>query len=268
MKKFVLYLNGFDALSLVSAAVLEIFKEREIVPERIYTCGISSVFATDYAARDENFERRVLNRFSFLSREFKPLLINVATKESILTKLAEFYKFMSSATSKKIKGMVKEKFVLSRLGTIITPKMDIVYSAVNVLDTSEVLIPYREWRVGLRASIAIVPIFAPVEYKNKKLISTAVVTGVPGFSSIENEERLKIFVNTMPNIPEVFPKRTWEIMLKADYTRTTTLIERFSKKFDFFLDFSKFREEIPDFTLNSWQHAKEIAESMISKMDL
>lgn len=267
MLKFAIYLNGFDALSLGGAAILKVLKEHEIIPERIYTCGISSVFATDYAAQDEHFEKRVLNRFNVLSKEFKPLM-NTTKKESTIAKLADFYKIMSTATSKKIKGTVREKFVISRLGTLPKPKMDIIYSSVNILNTSEVLISHKEWKAGLRASIAIIPIFAPTEYKGQKLVSSTIITGVPGFSTIENERLLKIFVNTMPRIPDALPKRTWEIMLKADYARTIFLIDRFSKKFDFFLDFSEHRKRIPDFSLNSWNHAKKIAQSIISELPL
>ncbi len=267
MLNFAIYLNGFDALSLGSAAILKVLKERKIIPERIYTCGISSVFATDYATQDDYFEKRVANRFNVLSKEFKPLM-NTVKKDSTLAKLTDFYKIMSTATSKKIKGVAKEKFVISRLGTLSKPKMDIIYSSVNILDTAEVLISHKEWKVGLRASIAIVPIFAPVEYKGQKLVSTTIVTGVPGFSTIENEKLLKVFVNTMPRIPDAFPKRTWEIMLKADYARTIFLIDRFSKKFDFFLDFSEYRKKISDFSPSSWIHAKEIARSIISKLPL
>ncbi|GEM_PF-3202796 len=267
MLKFAIYLNGFDALSLGGAAILKTLKDQGIIPERIYTCGINSIFATDYAAQDEYFEKRVLSRLNVLSKKFKSLM-NISKKDLTLAKLTDFYKIMSTTASKKIKGMVKEKFVTSKLGSLSKPKMDIMYSAVNILNTSEVLISRKEWRAGLRASIAIVPIFAPAEYRGHKFVSTTTVTGVPGFSTLESEGLLKIFVNTMPHIPDVLPKRTWEIMLKADYARTMFLIDHFSKKFDFFLDFSKYREKISDFSLNSWNNAKEIARSVISNSDV
>ena len=259
--KFALYLNGFNALSLGGAAVLRELQVCGAIPERIYACGIGALFANDYAALDGKFEDRVLHRFAHLSKSFK-FFIN--TGDSLFSKFASTYKLATTVTSKKVKSIVKEKLMVTRLENTSKPKMDVKYSAVNIYNASEVLISSREWRTGLRASMSIVPIFVPADYRGQKLVSTTIITGIPGFSTLKNEKLTKVFVNTMPCVRKRLPERTWEIMLRADYARTMALINAFSKKFDAVLDFSEHEGDILDFSSDSWTYAKKIAHKKIN----
>ncbi len=259
-KKFALYLNGFNALSIEGAAVLKELQDRGLMPQRIYACGVGALFANDYAALDGKFESRVLYRFAHLSKTLK-FFSN--TGNSLFSKLASTYKLATAVTSKKVKSIVKEKFMLTKLENTSKPQIDLRYSAVNLYNASEVLISSKEWRAGLKASMSIVPVFVPADYRGQKLVSTAIVTGVPGFSTLENEKLIKIFVNTTPRIRKKLPERTWEIMLKADYLRTMSLIDNFSKKFNMVLDFSDFGEDISNFSTDSWIYAKKIARKKI-----
>lgn len=261
-KKFALYLNGFNALSLGGAAVLRELQVRGAMPERIYACGIGALFANDYAALDGKFEDRVLHRFARLSKSFR---FSINTGDTLFSKFASTYKLATTVvTSKKVKSIVKEKLMITRLENTSKPKMDVKYSAVNIYNASEVLISSREWKIGLRASMSVVPIFVPADYRGQKLVSTTVITGVPGFSTLENEKLTKVFVNTMPCAKKKLPERTWEIMLRADYARTTALINSFSKKFDAVLDFSEHEGDILDFSSDSWTYAKKIAHKKIN----
>ncbi len=259
-KEIALYLNGFNALSLGGAAVLNEMQKRGVTVKRIYACGIGALFANDYAALDGKFEDRVLYRFSHLSKSFR---FFTNSSSSLFSKLESAYKLATTVTSKKVKSIVKEKFMVARLENISKPQMDLRYSATNIYNASEVLIPSREWKTGLRASMSIVPIFVPADYRGQKLVSTTIVTGVPGFSTLRNEKLTKIFVNTMPHIKEKLPERTWEIMLRADYLRTATLMDIFSRKFDAVLDFSEYEDDISDFSTDSWTYAKKIAREKI-----
>ncbi len=262
-KNFALYLNGFNALSLGGAAVLKELQERGMMPQRIYACGIGALFANDYAAIDGKFEDRVLYRFAHLSKSFR-FFMNI--DDSLFSKFASTYKLATTVTSKKVKSIVKEKIMVTRLENTSKPKMDVRYSAVNLRDASEMLISSREWRTGLRASMSVVPVFIPADYKGQKLVSTTIVTGVPGFSTLENEKLTKIFVNTMPHVKKRLQEKTWEIMLRADYARTTALINTFSKKFDAVLDFSKYGNDISNFSADSWTYAKKIARKKIDEV--
>ncbi|WP_036225548.1 hypothetical protein [Mesoaciditoga lauensis] len=266
MKEFVLYLNGLNGFSLGGAAVLNELLKENLVPSRIYACGIGALFANDFAAMDGKFEDRIIYRFAHLSKSFR-LFIN--TGESLFSKFTSMYKLATSVVaSKKIKGMVREKVMISRLENTSKPQMDVIYSAVNVLKAEEVLITSREWKAGLKAAMSVTPIFVPADYRNQKLVSTTSVTGVPGFSTLNEERRVKIFVNTMPTAGRKKPTKTWEIMMRADYLRTVELMRRFSKRFDVVLNFSDLPSEMSDFSLESWVYAKRMAKEMIKSTKL
>ena len=265
MKEFVMYLNGINGFSLGGAAVLKEFQEMGLIPARIYACGTGALFANDFAAMDGNFEDRIIYRFSHLSKSFR-LFIN--TGESLFSKFTSVYKLAASVTSSKIKGMVKEKVMISRLENTFKPQMDVVYSAVNLLKAKEVLLTSREWKAGLKAAMSVVPIFVPADYRNQKLVSTTNVTGVPGFSTLNEEKRFKIFVNTMPHVGTKKVTKTWEIMMRADYLRTIALIESFSKEFDMIIDFSDLPDEISDFSLQSWSYVKKKTKAIMKDTDV
>jgi predicted acylesterase/phospholipase RssA len=260
VKEFVLYLNGINGFSLVGAAVLNELQKKGLTPSRIYACGTGALFANDFAAMDGKFEERVMYRFNHLSKSFK-LFVN--TGESLFSKFTSMYKLATSITSKRIKGMVRERVMLSRLENTSKPQMDVIYSAVNLLKAKEVLITSREWKAGLKASMSVTPIFVPADYRNQKLVSTTSVTGVPGFSTLKEENRVKIFVNTMPLAGRKKPTKTWEIMMRADYLRTITLLEHFSKEFEVVFNFSELPSTMSDFSSDSWAHAKRLAKEAI-----
>ncbi len=263
MKDFVLYLNGINGLALGGAAILASLEKRELRPSKMYVCGVGALFANDFAALDGNFEERITYRFSHLSKSFR---LYIETGDSLFSKFTSIYKLASSVASKKLKGFVKEKTMLTRLENTSKPKMDLVYSAVNILTASETLITPREWKVGLRAAMSVLPIFVPCDYRGQKLVSTTSVTGVPGFSKLDEEEKFKVFVNTMPLVGKKKPTRTWEIMMRADYLRTVELTKRFSEKFDIILDFSKAAPELSDFSLSTWKRLKEISNGMVNNI--
>lgn len=265
MKNFSLYLNGINGFSLLGAAILNELESEKLIPYRIYACGIGALFANDFAAMDGKFEERVIYRFPHLSKSFR-LFIN--TGESLFSKFTNMYKLATSMTSKHIKGMVREKVMLSRLENTSRPQMDVFFSSVNILKAKEVLITSREWKAGLKAAMSVTPIFVPADYRNQKLVSTTSVTGVPGFSTLDEEESIKIFVNTMPLPGEKKTTRTWEIMMRADYMRTIALMEHYSKKFDVVFNFSNLPISMSDFSLDSWTRAKKIAKEVLKEKEI
>ncbi len=263
MRKLVLYLNGINGLSLGGAAVLKAVGERKIQISKIYACGIGALFANDFAALDGIFVERVEQRFAHLSKSFR---LFVDTGDSLFSKFTNAYKLATSVTSKRIKGFVSERFILSRLQNTSKPKMEVIYSATNILKLREVLISTREWRVGLRATMSIIPIFTPCDYRGQKLVSTTSVTAVPGYSKLDDENGFKLFVNTMPPVGQKEPTRTWEVMMRADYLRTIELSERLSKKFDLILDFSKITPQLSDFSRITWNRFQKIASDMVEEI--
>lgn len=260
--KFALYLNGFLGLSLGSAAVLNLLNDFGIRPERIYTCGISSVFANDCAKDD--YEKRVIGRFDFLAKEFR-LFNETFLEDSYMSKLNETYRLAKTAASRKFTGILGKKFEIMKTNSVSKPKLDVLYSAVDVKNGSEIVFGPEDWEIGIEAAMAVTPFFGPLKHGKAHLVSTAAVTGVPGFSNLDGEPLKKVFVNAMPRIKKFSGDRVFDVMMIADYARTMELIDRYSEKFDFFVDFSKYQKEISDFTPSSWRRAKTAAHRLFYK---
>ncbi len=262
--KFSLYLNGFLGLSLGGAAILNLLKNSQLAPERIYTCGVSSIFVNDYAATDKDFEKKVIGRFEHLSKEFR-MFTETFLEDSYLANLTETYRLARTAASRKFTGILGKKFELSKMNSFSRPKLDVLYSAVEIESGSEILFDSESWKSGLETTMAITPFFGPVKRNGRHLVSTTMVTGVPGFSALSEGPFKKIFVNSMPRIKDFSGNNAFGVMMAADYARTLELVNRYAEKFDFFVDFSEYQTEVFDFTNASWRKAKKIAHHLFSK---